>query len=631
MLAFYYDDLSIAAALVITGAAAVAFAFLKGIRSYIAAAALSFLIGSSYGCAFTHFKYESITAFDGKESAVKGYIYDMQKDTYGSCYITVKGDINGVGGCKIRFKVSNDQFDELTYGDEAEVICTPSRYTGSYARYNKANGIFLNGGSAEMIHMTGKRSHRVFAYARVLRDKAYSYLCEKGGSGGKYLAALVTGVRDSTDTAEQKALYRVGIGHIFAFSGTHISIILSAAAAVIETLSERRRSAAVILILLAWLLALFSGLSVSAVRAAFMVSLLLLSNLAKRPSDPLTSLATAGFLITVISPYCVGSYSYILSFSGSLGCSAFAGALGERMNKDKQYPPMGFERSVISVICVSLLLMPIGALLFKEVSVISPIANLLIVPVCTVALMLGAAGLCICTVIPLFADYLVWLAGLIIRGVVTACGALSSLPFVYVSMHHELVRAAVVALSCLPVIAMLVIRRKRTLVLSYILSSAVMTGLSAVSIYLVRDIIFLTVYSTGKSDCLLISSSHGSIYAQSTGRVDTYTLDSYCLDCGIDHIDYAVINKTPHSTALTDKTRFYNDHLAVEDIGEINIDLNSITFLSSCGEGVVISEKKVYNRDSIYFTDLYPIEIEINEKTGAVTVRGHDNGFDIVW
>ena len=628
LLCFYAGAYLWAAVLFLVSLASAAFAFFGSIRKYIVLCTVSFVAGCVYSSAYTHFVYDDITAFDGVPCTVRGYVFDKTPYQSGE-RITVSGEINGISGSRINVSVGGDDFQSLDYGDEVEVLCTPVRFTDSREEYNKANGIFLNGKKAQSISVISGDKHMIFRRVRGLRDYVQDRLVTQGGDGGKFLAAMLTGERSGVSDADEEALYRAGIGHIFAFSGTHIAIILSAAAGVIQVLVSKRRISAVIMIMLAWLLAVFSGLSVSAARAAFMVSVLLLSSLAKRPGDALTSLAIAGFVITVISPYCVGAYSYQLSFTGSLGCTAFASYIGERMSRDKQYPPMGREYSVISVICVSLLIMPLCALLFEEISIISPLTNLLIIPVCSFIMVLAVVGLCLSPVIPVLSEYFIWLSGLMMKGVTALTQKLSQLPFASLDMHTDEVRAAVVMLCCVPVIVMLLVCKKRTLVLCYAVSAAVLIVVSAFGRYLSRGKIFITAFVNGSGkDCVLINTNDESVYIQPSGKINAYLTDCLALKKGIQQIDAVITSDDiPDSVSLNSALK-YTENVSICS-GKAAADKEKITFLTSDGEGVVICGKKVYNRDDVYFTDLSPVEIELDTGDGTVTVRRLDDGFDL--
>ena len=64
---------------------------------------------------------------------------------------------------------------------------------------------------------------------------------------------------------------------------------------------------------------------------------------------------------------------------------------------DTQDAKKGFEwslfRQLTTVTCVSVCIFPVTLLYFREVSVASPIANLLLVPICSLMLMLSLANL----------------------------------------------------------------------------------------------------------------------------------------------------------------------------------------------------------------------------------------------
>ena len=617
------------------GIAMLVFAFCRSKRAYTAVITLSFCAGVVSSCVYTAVVYDKTTAFDGQSVSVKGYVYDMNEYDGGSFRITVKGKINDEVSAKTSFYIDEDMYDSLTYGDEVTVYGELHKITDSLAyqseRSSKANGIFLRGGKAERIVREGVNSHRVFRFARELRDSTYERLCKTGGEGGKYLGAMICGDRSGVDDTVSEEMYRAGIGHIFAFSGTHIVIIISAAAVFLETLNKRRYLNVSLLLAVTWGLVLFSGLSLSAVRAAVMMTIMQLSTLAKQRSDPLTSLSIAGFLIAVSSPYCVASNSFILSFAGSFACSVYADALGERMHMDKMYPPVGTKRTLIAVFSTGLLLMPINALLFGRVSIISPVTNLMMIPICSISMVTCLAGL-VLSPIKFVSDALIWYSSVMLKGCITITGAFSRLPFASVSTYHLAVKAAVVFMCCLPVIIMLLSYKKLMLFGMYALTSAVMLTVSALSSYAERDTLHIIAYSCGGKEALVVYDTEEAVFATyDGGRLCYAALDTLYLNRGLERLDGVVSSGViPDMELMTSaRTSYSSSGYQSSALGSTELGKDTINFTYD-DKAIVITDKKVYNYIDGYKYDIdeSAVEITFDRKSGECRVRRLGNGFD---
>ncbi|MCR5816250.1 MAG: ComEC/Rec2 family competence protein [Ruminococcus sp.] len=633
--AFFMGGTAWVAVFPVMGIAMLIFGFCRSIRYYTAVISLSFCAGLAASCAYTALTYEKIIAFDGQSVSVKGYVYDMKEYDSGSCRIIVRGSIDGGQSTSVGFYIDKGDYDRLTYGDDVTVCGVVYKITDSISyqseRSSKANGVFLRGGKAERIIIGGSNSHPIFRFARQLRDKARNALADKGGEGGKYLGAMICGDRSGVDDNISEEMYRAGIGHIFAFSGTHIVIMISAVSVILEAISKRRLLNVSLLLFVTWGLVLFSGLSVSAIRAAIMMSVLLISTLAKQKSDPLTALAIAGFMISAISPYCVASNSFILSFSGSFACSFYADALGERLHKDKTYPPTGFKRTLITVFCAGLLLMPINGLLFGRVSVISPITNLLMIPVCSLCMIVALLGLLL-SFIPVISGAFIWYASLMLRGCMVFTGALSRLPFASICTYHIAAKAAMVMISALPIIIMILPCKKYILFIMYSFSAAVMIGVSMIVSYTERDRLHLIIYSCKDSEALIAYDTEGTVFASyDGGRLCFEAFEKCFLTRGLSELDGVVCaGSIPDMPLMTDSgTSYSSEHYESPALGRTQIRKDSITYTFD-NESVVIEDKKVYNSIDGYVYDLSDgaIEIILDKGSSGCTVRRLDNGFD---
>ena len=619
----------------IMGIAMLVFGFCRSKRAYAAVLSLSFCAGIAASCVYTAAVYDKTRAFDGQNVSVKGYVYDMKEYDGGNYRITVKGSINGGVTAKVGFYVDEQDFDTLTYGDEVtvygEVYKIKDTLTYQSERTNRANGIFLRGKTADRIVSEGSNEHRIFRYARELRDSAYDKLCEKGGEGGRYLGAMLCGDRSGVDENISEEMYRAGIGHIFAFSGTHIAIMISAAAVILEAFGRRRAASTAVLLALTWGLVLFSGLSLSAVRAAVMMSVLLLASLSKHSSDPLTSLGIAGFMITAVSPYAVASNSFILSFAGAFACSSFAQTLGERMHSEKDYPPVGLKRTLITVFCAGLLLMPINALLFGRVSVISPVTNLVMIPVCTVCMIMGLTGLLL-SAFPVLSGAFIWYASLTLKGCITLTGALSKLPFASICTYHPAAKAVMIFIIVMPAVVMILSYRKYMIFGLYALSAALMIAASAAVSYSERDKVHLIIYTCGGRDALTAYDTDSTLFASYKGGYMCFdALEALYLKRGLCTLDgVACGGDIPDMPLMTDSgTKYSSNSVYSDSLGQAGIENGSIIFFFGdkriiTGNGTVYNESDGYK----YSLDEGALEIVLDKSSGESTVRRLDNGFD---
>lgn len=131
--------------------------------------------------------------------------------------------------------------------------------------------------------------------------------------------ALLTGNRDALDGQLRLAYKRLGLSHILAVSGLHLSVIVGGADFLMRKLTVSKRKKNVFLLLLILFFAMICGFSSSVTRAAVMLGLFYLAELLGERSDSLTSLVFAVALILTVRPFSVYDAGLWLSFLATLG------------------------------------------------------------------------------------------------------------------------------------------------------------------------------------------------------------------------------------------------------------------------------------------------------------------------
>jgi competence protein ComEC len=223
--------------------------------------------------------------------------------------------------------------------------------------------------------------YRMLIFRQSLYERLNN-LTEKTSYGG-ILIALAMGERSGI-TPEQWQVFRAtGTSHLVAISGLHIGLLAGfiffiarylwpycgSAALILAS----PRAAAIIALLIAALYAALSGFAVPAQRALIMLSIVLISlfRLHKVQSSQVLGFALLGVLL--LDPVAVLSPGFWLSFGAvaTIGLAAFG-----RLTVDKSWRIWGRLQWRIS-----LALIPLLIFLFQQASLVSPLANLLAIPV----------------------------------------------------------------------------------------------------------------------------------------------------------------------------------------------------------------------------------------------------------
>ncbi len=161
-----------------------------------------------------------------------------------------------------------------------------------------------------------------------------------GEDTGGLLSALLIGERSSLSPSLALDFRRIGISHILALSGLHLSVLSYALSLLLSALRVGKTGRLALLCPFVAAYILLTGAPSSILRAGFMIMLYALLFLCREPSDPPTSLAVSVLLICFIHPYAVfdiGLWLSALSTFGLLASGMFrpAGAEEERPKKHR--------------------------------------------------------------------------------------------------------------------------------------------------------------------------------------------------------------------------------------------------------------------------------------------------------
>lgn len=249
-----------------------------------------------------------------------------------------------------------------------------------FSRGIAATGYVRNTGSARLLH------------SRVSLDLVRQILTEKirmiipQSEFGGLLIALVTGNRQFIEPYQWDVLSRTGTIHLMAISGLHVGLVYglffwlgrvtwqsSARLCVIRPAQD----AGIILGLLAALIyAALAGFSVPTLRALIMLAVVVFALLTRRLAAPFDVLQSALLLVLVLDPLAVLSAGFWLSFLA-------VGLILLTLAKDQRATVTRASR-IYRLVKIQWFLMigmmPLGSLLFNQISLLAPVMNLVAVP-----------------------------------------------------------------------------------------------------------------------------------------------------------------------------------------------------------------------------------------------------------
>jgi competence protein ComEC len=316
------------------------------------------------------------------------------------------------------------------YGDRLQVtgeLRTPTDTPGfSYRAYLARRGIHALVDGPQIQVLARDEGHPVQAALIALADRAEALVATLWPAPESALmAGILLGRERNIPDRLLTAFNDSGTRHIIAISGFNITLLAGALSAILLTITSRRAAAPIVIILLAFYTLLVGG-DAAVVRAAIMGALTLLALLAGRPADALTGLGTSAWLMTAWHPWTLWEPSFQLSFAATLGLITLeprleswvervvrrgtegTGGTGGAEGTDGErrvpsvplvpsVPPVpslrvpGWLREALLVsLAAQIATLPITLGTFGRLSLIAPLANLLILPVQAAVMELGA-------------------------------------------------------------------------------------------------------------------------------------------------------------------------------------------------------------------------------------------------
>lgn len=241
-----------------------------------------------------------------------------------------------------------------------------------------------------------------------LRSLALSRIKEHAGNEAGILQALICGYRPTIQSEGTYENYKLcGIAHIVAVSGAHLAIVTMALGILLKAIGMPRRPYIAISIFFILSYLCFAGIPISAVRAAIMCVLFLISGVAGRRNSTLNSLAVCVILFILFDPSSCVSISLFLSAASTMGIVLFANMLSEWSYELPKFVQNLFAQPLALTISSNISTLPFSVATFGVLPIVSPISNLLIAPLFTFVCVSGLLALTISMAIPELSNLLI--------------------------------------------------------------------------------------------------------------------------------------------------------------------------------------------------------------------------------
>jgi len=293
-----------------------------------------------------------------------------------------------------RVLVKTDLYPEFFYGDTVKVsgkVAKPENQSADfdYQNYLAKDRIFLIGKYADVALVD--RSAKKDFYGHLLGiKKSFTEIINKIllEPHASFLSALLVGARRTLPEELTDAFNATGTSHIVAISGYNISIISIMLLNFLSHLFVPRRVIFWIIGICLILFTLIAGAGASVVRAAIMGGLLILAKREGRLYSIANAIVLAGAVMLFFNPYLLRyDAGFQLSFLATFGLVYLAPYLEKRFTRLPEF--LSIRSNSAATLSAQIMTLPIILFDFGRLSLIAPLANVLILPVVPLTMLFG--------------------------------------------------------------------------------------------------------------------------------------------------------------------------------------------------------------------------------------------------
>lgn len=588
--------------------------------------------------------YKPAESLCGNEVTVEGEIIAEPYRAYGQYYTVIKTEtINGENQ-KVKIRLSSNSSQNIEPGDKVTCTLKPYLLTDSSGK-NKADGIFIGGYMGEDVRI--ENSNKISLSRITYKVRAYllsniSYALP--GGEGELLKGMLLGDKTGVPEEINESFRNVGLSHLFAVSGLHLSIWVG----LFSYIKFKRNGFRVMMRVVSALFILFfmavTGFTSSVFRAGIMTLVFLAAQGLGRKADGINSLGLAAVILCLINPYSCLELSFLLSFSATLGiliCYTPIESLGERVQcRFKEIPGKALKLFITAggvSLSASIFTFPVSSIVFGEISAVSPFANLIVPSLGAVSMISGGLA-AVFPSNPIFffiTKPLFLLCGIINNFIIKFCMWLGGLEFSHFRISGE--NAAVICAGIMVLLAVTFMfknyRKVLPLALSLCLLFAVCTEIS--EIFLRANTLEIIVCDSGESPCVVLSDGKSAVImgAGSSYNAET-SIDKALSSAGTEKINAIAATKYDNIASIESLALEYDIPIVINSsMNELLSGETDVLNVGTNGESVEFSKKvkaEFYSDFTVITYNNFRALIAYNSEGKISSIPGSEKGYNLL-
>lgn len=337
--------------------------------------------------------------------------------------------------------ISNFLYPQYGYGDRLKIVCdlkAPEEFNGfAYddylARYNiyslcyypQIELLAQGQGNFILAGIYNFKNHFVTKINQILPEPHASFL-----------AGILIGAKKSLPADLAEVFNQTGTTHIIAVSGYNVTIIATFLMLFLQNLGIGRKKAFWQILIGLIVFAIITGLQASIIRASIMGGLVLLAQYLGRMNKIGNALLLTAVIMLIVNPkILVFDLGFQLSFLATLGLVYFNPVLVEILKVEKFIKLKSLKIIIVDYFLTTMsaiiLTTPLILYNFGKISLVAPLANILILPFIPIAMLLGFIAVVLALIYQPIGWVVGWLVWFVLQYIIWILNKLADFNWAY--------------------------------------------------------------------------------------------------------------------------------------------------------------------------------------------------------
>jgi len=281
--------------------------------------------------------------------------------------------------------------------------------------------------------------------------------------------SMLFGDKSALSSDISESFKTTGISHLLAVSGLHVGFLVALLMGISKLMKVKKKTSSIVIAILIVLYAWICNFTPSVTRAAIMTMIILLSSTRGKQYDILNALSVGIIVILCINSAALFSLGFQLSVLAVFFIALLTKPIERFLSK---FLPSGIASALGATIAAQVGTLPIILNIYGEYSLLSILANLIIVPIAGVAFEILVLFMLIIAILPgvslvlkvpqLLFQIIIWLANLVASSkflvglTIDAFGMTVIIFASYVASHYVFVRKSV-KIACIAAILLVLL------------------------------------------------------------------------------------------------------------------------------------------------------------------------------